>query len=423
MFFKVLKKRVIFLIVVLLFSSLLGYFVCDFFYNDNFSYYEYELKLDNYDEYYFSNDFYKEQENKILTYNKYVSDNPDLKLKTIYYSTQTNYQVLYNNLKIEKIDDTKVILKLKKKTFDDTFASKSQKLNEGKEKAYKTFKAIYDNGITYKNSQNEEIIINVNSINVDKDNGLVNRINPYIAMAIVGISLELITILVIFILYKKNKLKDDDFKYDNIEYFKTPFHKQYWIESKNFINKISKLATIATLFALMFAAKAIKLPTGFGSLGLSFSFLFFAAISMLYGPLCGISIGFISDILGFFVFPTGMPFHFGYTIDAMHAGFIYGIFFFKTKITFRRAFYSRLYVNIIVNVICGSIWWSQLNNFTIDAFFNYMFLISLPKNLIYLIPQTVVLYFVLKAVERIKKPFMKDEYKDIEEIDEIEEVK
>ena len=52
------------------------------------------------------------------------------------------------------------------------------------------------------------------------------------------------------------------------------------------------------------------------------------------------------------------------------------------------------------NVIFGSLWWGIINNFTFDAYLTYVTVISLPKNLIYLLPQTILLFIVLKAMTR-----------------------
>ena len=90
----------------------------------------------------------------------------------------------------------------------------------------------------------------------------------------------------------------------------------------------------------------------------------------------------------------------GYTLDAMIAGFTYGICFYKTKLTFTKCLLARLVVNLFVNVVCGSIWWSIINSFTYEAFQTYMLFISLPKNIIYLLPQTILLFIVLKAMTK-----------------------
>ena len=59
---------------------------------------------------------------------------------------------------------------------------------------------------------------------------------------------------------------------------------------------------------------------------------------------------------------------------------------------------SRLVVNLFINVLLGSIWWSLLNNFTYEQFRVYVLVTSLPKNLFYLLPQSLLQFLFLKFV-------------------------
>ena len=82
----------------------------------------------------------------------------------------------------------------------------------------------------------------------------------------------------------------------------------------------------------------------------------------------------------------------------MVACFTYALCFHKTYITFTRCLIARVGVNIICNAMWGTLcrkWYIGLNN---TATKTYFLTISLPKNLIYLLPQALLLYFVLKAL-------------------------
>ena len=157
------------------------------------------------------------------------------------------------------------------------------------------------------------------------------------------------------------------------------------------------------LFAMMQAVRAIPLPSGFGNLGISISMFFFAIIAMIFGPIPGFFIGVLSDIFGFFVFPNGYPFHIGYTLQAALTGFTYGIMFYKTKISFSKCFFARLIVNLFLNAIFGSILWGDVASLNHDATMTYFYTVSLPKNIVYLLPQSALLYLVFKAVVPILK--------------------
>ena len=71
---------------------------------------------------------------------------------------------------------------------------------------------------------------------------------------------------------------------------------------------------------------------------------------MIYGPIAGLVIGIFSDVLGYFIGGASGMFFPGYTLDAMLAGFVYGLCFYKTKLTFAKCLYARLIVNLFVNV-------------------------------------------------------------------------
>lgn len=156
---------------------------------------------------------------------------------------------------------------------------------------------------------------------------------------------------------------------------------------------------ISLLFSMMLLCKLIPIPSGFGSLGIGFTYLFFATISLIYGPLCGLFIGLCSDTIGYFIHPSGM-FFFGYTLDAMLSGFIYGICFYRKRITFANCLAARFFVNIFVNVGLGCLWWKILYQLDFDAYITYMTLTSLPKNVLYLLPQSLLLFIVFKALSK-----------------------
>ena len=178
--------------------------------------------------------------------------------------------------------------------------------------------------------------------------------------------------------------------------FKTPFNKRYWSLANKEMSNVKNLCSIALLFAIMFLCKAITIPSGFGALGLGLTYLVFSVIAMIYGPICGMTIGILSDVLGHFIYPSGAPFFIGYTINSLLSGLIYGLCFYRTKVTFAKCLYARVFVNLFVNIFLGSIWWAIVYNLNFDGFVAYVMLISIPKNLVYLLPQAILLFLFLK---------------------------
>lgn len=402
MFKKTLSALYKYKFAVLLFillGFLLGFFITEYIINNNFSYYKFEVnKIDNIKDY-INEEYLEELELDIKAYNKDAKaynlqvDNGEVegeKLSTIYLPTGTSLKDIAKNTKIKENDDSITIL-IKRNTFNTTFVTKSMTLSKGITKCQKAMNSIFDSKVDGIENEN---------IDIKSEFTTSGYINPYIAGLISSLTMLTISVAVFSIVASKsneNFLKDIS---DNELIFKTPFHKKYWTGSTTCFKKVNNLAVMAILFALMMCCKAISLPSGFGALGLSLTYLFFSIIACIYGPVAGLTIGLFSDILGFILFPDGQSFFLGYTIDAMLAGFTYGIFFYKTKITFAKCLYARLIVNLFINVILGSMWWSIINSFTFDAYVTYTLVISLPKNLIYLLPQAILLFLVLKAVSR-----------------------
>lgn len=193
---------------------------------------------------------------------------------------------------------------------------------------------------------------------------------------------------------------------DNVRLFHTPFHKAYWKSCLNVFKSAKSLSGLAMLFALLLLSKFFSLPSGFGNLGISLAYLFLAVIGLVYGPVVSLIIGALSDIIGYFITPQQGMFYFGYTVQAALAAFTYGICFYKTRLSFGKVLLSRIIVGMLLNVLLGS--YLQCRLFAMSGsldsaafgatFSAYALLYSLPKNLVYLLPQSLVLYFVFRVI-------------------------
>ena len=188
---------------------------------------------------------------------------------------------------------------------------------------------------------------------------------------------------------------EDIYKSGNV--FKWPISIKYWNTSVNSLKKIKifDMCLIAILFALQILMKFVSIPSGFANLGLGLTYLIFAYICLIYGPIWGLIIGFSSDVIGFIMKPT--LFHPGYTLQAMLTGFVYGICFYRTELKFSKVLLCRIVINILLNGIFGAFLWGSYAELSLDATIVYMIAVSLPKNIVYLIPQSLLLYFFLKA--------------------------
>lgn len=322
----------------------------------------------------------------VTLYNNEVDklNDPNLKkLTKIKSIASIDYENMLKSIKIDDLGNDNYIIHIKRKYFKDLFSSTNNSINYAKDRIVTYLNKVFSNDLS-------NIIIDNNVID--------NSMNNYINALFVASAFIIIQLILLFVFSFKDMKIVNIFNNENI--FKTPFHKKYWVEAKKFLFDLKSLVTIAILFSLMMCLKLISLPSGFANLGISLTFLVFAVIAMIYGPIAGLIVGFLSDIIGFFLFQGGDVFFPGYILDAMFAGFTYAIFLYKTKITFSRCLYSRIIVNLIINVIFGSLWYSilYLSDFSLNTYFTYMIFFSLPKNLFYLLPQSIVLFIVLKAL-------------------------
>ncbi len=228
------------------------------------------------------------------------------------------------------------------------------------------------------------------------------NVYPYMLIGVFcGLSLSLLVLLIIYLIKKDSVINKLEF--DNNEIFRTPFSINYWKKAFSVFKDVKNIAMISILLAMMLVCKMIPLPSGFGNMGLSPGFIFYSLACAIYGPIAGLLMGCLSDTFGFFLFPSGSPFHLGYTLNAMIPGLVYGLLLYRTKITGTKCFVARIIVNLFVNAILGSIWWGQVSNFNSDQTLTYFLTLSLPKNIVFLIPQSIVLFSVLKIVSRVLK--------------------
>lgn len=135
------------------------------------------------------------------------------------------------------------------------------------------------------------------------------------------------------------------------------------------------------------------------ALHLSFEFLPFASLSMLFA-VAGAMSGGLSDIINYIMNPKGAFFP-GFTISAMVSGIIYGIAFYKKEISIKRCIFAEIAIVVIVDLLLNTFWLSLL--------YGKGFFVLLPmriiKNTVMIPINVAMMYFVLKLVDRIKDQY------------------
>ena len=205
--------------------------------------------------------------------------------------------------------------------------------------------------------------------------------------------------VVLILGYKfSDKLEKNKEIFDNETVFRTPFHKAYWIQASNEFKNVRKMVIMALLLALTLVSKLIVLPSGFGTLGFKFGLIFLSVAAMIGGPLWALVIGASSDILGYFLFESGSgEFNFMFTLSAMLACFVYALCFYRTNISFTKCLIARLFVNFVCNFIIEGTGQMITRGYT----YKWLIFTSLPKQVAYLIPQSIIIFIVLITVAPI----------------------
>lgn len=260
---------------------------------------------------------------------------------------------------------------------------------------YSLYDLVGKNNVTFLNSNIGEI-----------RNSLSRPIGGLIGIT----SLSLIVTVIILVIPKKNI---NDFTFDNEETFKNPFSIAYWKKAFTELKSTKKIVTLGMLFSLVLLSKFISLPSGFANLNISLGFIFLAIIGYIYGPVVSFIIGASSDIIGYFINQSAYVFNLGYTLQAALACFVYGILFYKTRMTFSKVLLSRIIINFVLNVLMGSylmiIVYYQGGTITSEqilaSFRVYALVYSLPKNIICLLPQSILLYAIIKVISPILSRF------------------
>lgn len=148
---------------------------------------------------------------------------------------------------------------------------------------------------------------------------------------------------------------------------------------------------------------AMKLALAFFSIQLTpflrigFSFLTMAIIGLLFGPVIGGMFGALSDVLSYFVQPSG-PFYVGFTIVSIATGIFYGIMLYHKKITLKRCVATEIFASIFINMILNTLALSFLYGkgfLALLSFRVFKDILSIPIN-------SVLLFVVLRIVEKIE---------------------
>ena len=174
--------------------------------------------------------------------------------------------------------------------------------------------------------------------------------------------------------------------------YRTPLSPAYWREA-NLAMGCLKLLIFAALMVAVTRALSLIPGIPIWHTKLTWGFLARSVCAMVCGPVLGLAFGFVEDILGFLLQPTG-DFFPGYTLSTMAGVLVYALFFFRRRITVLDLVLANLVVNVGVNALIGSVWSTMVRG---GAYWGW-FVPSLAKNLITILPKAAVLYILFQAL-------------------------
>ena len=172
----------------------------------------------------------------------------------------------------------------------------------------------------------------------------------------------------------------------------SPFSKSYWRTAAQELRNLRMLTLAAIVVALRIVLSGLYIPLG-DNLNIFFGYFVNSLGAAIYGPVVALLSGFATDVLGYFVHPTG-PFFPGYVLSTMLGSFFYALFFYRARITVVRVILAKLSVNLLVNVGLGALW----SAIQFSKGYYYYLVKSLMKNLGMLPLEVLLLWLFIKAI-------------------------
>jgi len=168
-------------------------------------------------------------------------------------------------------------------------------------------------------------------------------------------------------------------------------------ESSREFKKVTTITTCAMFGALSvvlgyYSFKITpNLKIGFGSIPNML-------VDYLFGPVVGMMAGVCTDVLGYFAGNLSMGAYFpGYTLTAVVGGLIWGLWLYPRKITVWRAIGAKTCINLFCNICLNTLWLTVTGGKAMSV----LLVTRVPKNLILLPIEIVLVYFGMKLVNRI----------------------
>ena len=174
-------------------------------------------------------------------------------------------------------------------------------------------------------------------------------------------------------------------------------------ESYDELKKVRAIVFAGILLAMAILLDRFSIPIG-KITTIGFGFIITCTSATLFGPVYSGILGGVGDILKHFISQRG-DFFFGWTLNPILAGIIYGIFLYgkgfdinNKKQFLIRIIIAKLIVSIFINIFLGSLW----VYITSGKAFLPLLSVRLTKEIILFPIQVIILFYVLPIINKLK---------------------
>ncbi len=167
-------------------------------------------------------------------------------------------------------------------------------------------------------------------------------------------------------------------------------------DSAAHLKEIKVIAICAMMIAVAIIVNQFSYSFG-GYIRIGFTTHVNQVVYMLFGGTVGMVFGAVADVVKFLVKPEGV-FRIEYTLNSMLAGLIYGMFYYKRKMTFLRILTAQAVVALICNIIITTYLLVALNNLKLEV----ILIPRIIRNVVMLPINAVIFHAIAQALERAK---------------------
>lgn len=170
---------------------------------------------------------------------------------------------------------------------------------------------------------------------------------------------------------------------------------QQIIQSKKELTNARSLSGASVLVALNTIISVFRIQIS-NILEISFASIMTGVCGFLYGPILTGIASVVGDLVKFMIRPTG-AFFLGFTLNEFLIGILYGCFFYKKEITWKRVALARISVVLCINLLLTPIWLNIMYGTPLFA------IPRIIKNIVLFPIDVILLYTVLKIAKRIHR--------------------